>query len=73
MLRILLVTMSLMTLGGCAWLQDGRDDRLPSAAELCAGDCRPGGPQDPVAPGEWICDTGDGDERVQPRHRVEDH
>jgi hypothetical protein len=60
-----------LTLSGCAWLSGGRDDDLPSAAELGAGECRPAGPQDPAAPGEWICDRGEGFDRVQPRHRVE--
>lgn len=58
-------------LTGCAWLSEGRDPNLPSAAEMGAGECRQAGPQDPAAPGEWICDHGDGRERMQPRHRVE--
>lgn len=60
-----------LALSGCAYLEGGRNEDLPSAAELGAGECRQAGPQDPAAPGEWICDRGDGFERVQPRHRVE--
>ena len=58
-------------LSGCAWLGAGRDPDLPSAAEMGAGACRPAGPHDVAAPGEWICDEGDGDEGMRPRHRVE--
>jgi hypothetical protein len=59
-------------LTGCAFLADAREDEVPSAAELGFGDCRPAGPHDPAAPGEWVCDEGDGDVRYKPRHRIED-
>lgn len=72
MTRILPLLAAASVLSGCAYLTEGRDERLPSAAELGAGDCRQAGPQDPVAPGEWICDRGDSPFlRTQPRHRVE--
>jgi hypothetical protein len=62
-----------LALSGCALLQDGRPDELPSAAEMGAGDCHPAGPHDVAAPGDWICDRGaDQDPNVRPRHRVED-
>lgn len=66
------VALSGLTLSGCAYLEGGRNENLPSAAELGAGDCRQAGPQDPAAPGEWICDRGDTPfQRTRPRHRVE--
>ena len=73
MLRLFIPALLLvpLVLSGCAYLEGGRNENLPSAAELGAGECRQAGPQDPAAPGEWICDRGDGHERVQPRHRVE--
>lgn len=68
---VLTIAASGVLLTGCAWLQGGRDERVPSAAELGYGDCRPAGPQDPAAPGEWICDRDTGFARAEPRHRVE--
>lgn len=70
-MRLFLFVLSASLLTGCAWLEKGRDPNLPSAAEMGAGECRPAGPHDPAAPGEWICDDGDGDEEMRPRHRVE--
>ena len=63
--------LSAFALAGCAFLSDAREDEMPSAAELGAGECRPAGPHDVAAPGEWICDRGDGRTRNEPRHRVE--
>lgn|GEM_PF-3966883 len=72
-LRLMALTLPVTAaLSGCAYLEGGRNENLPSAAELGAGDCRQAGPQDPAAPGEWICDRGDTPfQRAQPRHRVE--
>ena len=70
-MRLILILMSTTLLSGCAWLAEGRDPDLPSAGELGAGVCRPAGPHDPAAPGEWVCDDGDSGEEMRPRHRVE--
>ena len=60
--RLFLLMAAPLALGGCAGLLEAAD----------SDDCRPAGPQDPAAPGEWICDEGGQDERTLPRHRVED-
>ncbi|WP_304073221.1 hypothetical protein [Maricaulis maris] len=70
-MRVFSLVLSALFLSGCAWLSEGRDPNLPSAAEMGAGECRPAGPHDPAAPGEWVCDDGDGDVEMRPRHRVE--
>lgn len=74
MTRLLTLLAASFALTGCAYLEGGRNEDLPSASELGADDCRPAGPQDPAAPGEWICDRGDSPfQRTRPRHRVEDN
>ena len=73
MKSVLTVTLACLALGGCALLAEGREDELPSAREMGAGECQPAGPHDAAAPGEWVCDRGDAREEVQPRHRVEDN
>ena len=72
MTRILLISLTGLALSGCAILSEGREDELPSASEMDAGDCHPSGPHDATAPGDWICPGETGHDRVQPRHRVED-
>ena len=39
-MRVFLLVLSALFLSGCAWLSEGRDPNLPSAAEMGAGECR---------------------------------
>lgn len=70
--KLMLVSIAALAVSGCSILTEAREDELPSAAEMGAGDCHPAGPHDAAAPGEWICPGETGADRVQPRHRVED-
>lgn len=72
MTRLLLIALSGLAVSGCAILTEAREDEMPQASEMGAGECQPAGPHDVAAPGEWICPGETGHDRVQPRHRVED-
>ena len=71
MKRLVLICVTGLAVSGCAFLAEARDDEVPSARELGAGECQQAGPHDAAAPGEWICDRGDNRDEVRPRHRVE--
>jgi hypothetical protein len=71
MIRIFATTLAGLALSGCAVLTEAREDEMPDAAEMGAAQCEPAGPHDATAPGEWVCDGATGNDRVRPRHRVE--
>lgn len=72
MTRLLVIALSGLAVSGCAFLSEAREDEVPSASEMGMGGCEPAGPHDAAAPGEWLCEGETGNDRVQPRHRIED-